>query len=154
MKTAQKNRAVAATENNERSSRSHSVAKIKITSINNETKETLIGSLNLVDLAGSEKVSSVSHNERLTETKNINKSLSCLSNVILALLQKNDHVPYRNSKLTYYLKPCLGGNSKTLMMVNIARFEDCYNESINALRFAASVNQCKVGAIRQNRLHN
>lgn len=27
--------------------------------------------------------------------------------------RKNKHVPYRDSKLTLYLKECLGGNSNT-----------------------------------------
>ena len=47
------------------------------------------GSLNLVDLAGSERLKeSGSQGERLTETKNINKSLANLGNVIMALGSK------------------------------------------------------------------
>jgi len=37
--------------------------------------------------------------DRLKEAQNINKSLSALGDVISALQQRRDHVPYRNSKV-------------------------------------------------------
>lgn len=40
--------------------------------------------------------------------------------MVVALSEKQrDHVPYRHSKLTYLLKDCIGGNSKTLTIANI-----------------------------------
>lgn len=99
---ASANRSVAATKANERSSRSHSVFILKLVGKNATTGEKSEGTLNLVDLAGSERLShSKATGDRLKETQNINKSLSCLGDVIGALGQGKEggHVPYRNSKV-------------------------------------------------------
>lgn len=146
---AQRNRAQAKTYMNERSSRSHAVTKIEISGVNNQTNQRFTATLNLVDLAGSEKARD-SEVVRLTETKNINKSLSTLSNVILAIMQKREHIPYRDSKLTHLLMPSLGGNSKCLMFANISPLNDNYSETLNTLRFASNVISCKVGAAKRN----
>ncbi len=42
--------------------------------------------------------------ERLKETQAINKSLSALSDVFVAISKHQSHVPYRNSKLTFLLQ--------------------------------------------------
>ena len=102
LRRASANRSVAATKANERSSRSHSVFILKLTGQNSTTGEKSEGTLNLVDLAGSERLGhSKAVGDRLKETQNINKSLSCLGDVIGALGQgKDGHIPYRNSKVS------------------------------------------------------
>jgi kinesin family protein C1 len=102
LKTASKNRSVAATKANMRSSRSHSVFILKLVGVNEITGERSEGTLNLVDLAGSERLDhSKAEGARLKETQNINKSLSCLGDVINALgsAKEGAHVPYRNSRV-------------------------------------------------------
>eukprot|EP01133_Synstelium_polycarpum_P012483 gene12483-14651_t len=144
--TATRNRAVAKTLSNERSSRSHSVFQLKMHGKNETTGESRVGLLNLIDLAGSERVASSGvTGDRLKETQAINKSLSSLSDVITALANKEAHIPYRNSKLTYLLQNSLGGNSKTLMFVNISPEGKDVQESISSLRFATKVNSCDIG---------
>lgn len=102
LKHAAANRSVAATKSNERSSRSHSVFILKLVGRNSTTGEVSEGTLNLVDLAGSERLKqSGAEGDRMKETQNINKSLSCLGDVISALGQGKEgaHIPYRNSKV-------------------------------------------------------
>lgn len=148
MRVAKSNRATASTVGNERSSRSHAVTRLQLVGTHRAKSETSIGTINLVDLAGSE---SPKTSTRMEETKKINKSLSELTNVIMALMQRQEHIPYRNSKLTHLLMPCLGGNSKTLMFINVAPFQDCFVESVKSLRFAASVNSCKMSKAKRNK---
>ncbi|KAG6010361.1 hypothetical protein E4U21_006925 [Claviceps maximensis] len=149
LKEAQKNRSVAATKANERSSRSHSVFILKLVGENAATGERCEGTLNLVDLAGSERLKqSQAEGDRMKETQNINKSLSCLGDVIEALGRGSGHIPYRNSKLTHLLQYSLGGNSKTLMFVMVSPMETHLKETLTSLRFATKVHNTHIGTAK------
>ena len=80
---------------------------------------------------------------RAKEAIKINQSLSALGDVFLALRGKQSHIPYRNSKLTFLLQPCLGGDGKTLMFVNVNPDMESAQESVCSLKFAERVNQCE-----------
>ncbi|RYP75716.1 hypothetical protein DL771_002203 [Monosporascus sp. 5C6A] len=152
MKRGGNARAVAATNMNQESSRSHSIFVITVTQKNLETGSSKSGQLFLVDLAGSEKVGKTgASGQTLEEAKKINKSLSALGMVINALTDgRSSHVPYRDSKLTRILQESLGGNSRTTLIINCS--PSSYNdaETLSTLRFgmrAKSIkNKAKVNA--------
>lgn len=133
-------RTIAEHKLNKTSTRSHCIYTLHIECRSRvESSEKVVYSkLNLVDLAGSERTKKTgSEGLTLTEANFINKSLSYMEQVVIALSEKNrEHVPYRQSKLTYYLKDSIGGNSKTLMVANIWPEPDHMEETISTLRFA------------------
>lgn len=108
------------------------------------------GTLNLCDLAGSERLArSHATGDRLKETQAINKSLSALSTVFVALANKQAHVPYRDSKLTYLLQNSFSGSGKTLMIVNLSPTHASQQESLCSLRFAAKVHNTELGEAKR-----
>lgn len=121
LKKARDNRKVAQTAMNSQSSRSHSIYQLKIKAFKDDETCLLDGALNLVDLAGSERADiSKTEGERFKEMTAINQSLTSLGNVISSILKKEQYIPFRNSKLTNILKDFMGGDAKTLMIVNVS----------------------------------
>ncbi|KAL6999776.1 hypothetical protein U1Q18_000932 [Sarracenia purpurea var. burkii] len=112
--------------------------------------ECIRSKLWLVDLAGSERVAKTEvQGERLKETQNINRSLSALGDVISALATKSPHIPFRNSKLTHLLQDSLGGDSKTLMFVQISPNENDLSETLCSLNFASRVRGIELGPAKK-----
>ncbi|BBN70036.1 U3 ribonucleoprotein family protein, partial [Prunus dulcis] len=96
--------------------------------------------LSFVDLAGSERnKKSCSSGSELKEAQSINKSLSALGDVIKALSERSQHIPYRNDKLTMLMSDSLGGNAKTLMFINVSPAESNVDETHCSLLFASRV---------------
>ena len=154
MTTGSTNRAVAATKMNEGSSRSHSVFSITVSLRNTSTFITKVGKLVLVDLAGSEMVKKTNaQGQQLEEAKTINKSLSALGQVINALAcEKQGHIPFRDSKLTRILQDSLGGNSKTVLVVNISASIFDTSETLSTLRFGMRAKGIQT-RVTMNQLH-
>ncbi|GMH79153.1 hypothetical protein TrST_g6968 [Triparma strigata] len=150
MSQGKKYRAVAATNMNDQSSRSHMILSAMVSSwIDGQPRST--GQLYLVDLAGSERVNkSGVQNKELKEAQHINLSLSALGDVMEALDKKSSHVPYRNSKLTYCLQDSLGGNSRTMMIVNVCPSSSSGEESLCAMQFASRVRRITMSAATRN----
>ncbi|CAJ1073379.1 kinesin-like protein KIF15-B [Xyrichtys novacula] len=160
-----RNRRVASTSMNRESSRSHAVFTMTLESKEsiNEVVNIRMSQLNLVDLAGSERQKDT-HTEgsRLKEASSINRSLMCLGQVIMALVDvsngKNRHICYRDSKLTFLLKDSLGGNAKTCIIANVHPGSKCFGETLSTLQFAqrakliknkAIINEDTQGNVRQ-----
>ena len=137
------NRTISEHKLNQGSSRSHCLFMIQLEmkSKIESTEKIMVSKLNFVDLAGSERVKKTgSSGITLKEATYINRSLTFLEQVVVALTERkgraNDHVPYRQSKLTHILKDSIGGNCKTVMVANIWPEEQFLQEILSTLNFA------------------
>ena len=134
------------TVTNETSSRSHAICNFTI-KIEGKRENEEYAKLSLVDLAGSERATETQSNNksRLAEGAEINKSLLALKECIRALdVRKakgnNDqHVPFRNSKLTLVLRDSFLGKAdlcKIIMISCVSPSNHSSNHTINTLRYA------------------
>ena len=153
------NRAVAEHKLNRASSRSHTVFTVSLelrrgvntrraepTGSEAPRQKMLRAKLNLVDLAGSERLDkTLSAGSVAREAQHINKSLSFLEQVIIALGDKRrEHVPYRSSKLTHVLKDSLGGNCRTALVANVWGESAHVEETAGTCEFARRMMQVEI----------
>ena len=84
--------------------------------------------------------------DHFKELKQINLSLSSLGKVISALAQgkKQEHIPYRESKITRLLQDSLGGNTRTTLIATVNSRANYINETISTLKFADRAKQIMV----------
>jgi kinesin family protein 2/24 len=134
------------TVTNETSSRSHAICNFVI-KIESKKEYEEYAKLSLVDLAGSERATETQSNDksRLAEGAEINKSLLALKECIRSLEVRkvkgnNDqHVPFRNSKLTLVLRDSFLGKAnlcKIIMISCVSPSNHSSNHTINTLRYA------------------
>ncbi|XP_026918401.1 kinesin-like protein KIF20B isoform X2 [Acinonyx jubatus] len=145
LKLGIKHQSVAFTKLNNASSRSHSIFTIRILQIEDSEMPRVmrVSELCLCDLAGSERsLKTQNEGERLRETGNINTSLLTLGKCINVLKNSEkskfqQHVPFRESKLTHYFQSFFNGKGKICMIVNISQCYFAYDETLNVLKFSA-----------------
>ena len=134
------------TVTNETSSRSHAICNFTI-KIEGKKEDEEYAKLTLVDLAGSERATETQSNNksRLAEGAEINKSLLALKECIRALDARktkgnsDQHVPFRNSKLTLVLRDSFLGKAnlcKIIMISCVSPSNHSSNHTINTLRYA------------------
>ena len=142
LRAGDESRAVRHTEMNDYSSRSHTIFQIVLETTNPTNPDAVTRSkLNLVDLAGSEKwnIHSFMGDAHAAELSNINLSLTVLRRCMEALSKPNtkqQHVPYRDSKLTRLLQDSIGGTAKTRLLCMMSPVAANAEESQATLRFA------------------
>ncbi|XP_036869248.2 kinesin-like protein KIF20B isoform X1 [Manis javanica] len=146
LKLGIKHQSVAFTKLNNASSRSHSIFTIRILQIEEDSempRVIRVSELSLCDLAGSERsMKTQNEGERLRETGNINTSLLTLGKCINVLKNSEkskfqQHVPFRESKLTHYFQSFFNGKGKICMIVNISQCCFAYDETLSVLKFSA-----------------
>ncbi|KAF7233401.1 hypothetical protein EG68_03913 [Paragonimus skrjabini miyazakii] len=157
-----KRRKVTATKLNVESSRSHHIIRIQLVLNNLFDKTKRNSSLILCDLAGSESAERIEASGEIhIETGYINKSLVTLARVFEVLRRRNQNyqsigsnnpipAPYRDSKLTHLLKPCLGGQAKCVLIITISGETSSIDRSLKALEFGQQAMQISLGPARPN----
>uniref|UniRef100_A0A663EEH3 Kinesin family member 20B n=1 Tax=Aquila chrysaetos chrysaetos TaxID=223781 RepID=A0A663EEH3_AQUCH len=145
LKLGLKHQSIASTKLNTCSSRSHSIFTVKILKIEDSgvPRVTRVNELSMCDLAGSERCTKTrNEGDRLKESGNINTSLLILGKCINALKncqqsKLQQHIPFRESKLTHFLQGFFSGKGKVYMIVNISQCASVYDETLNVLKFSA-----------------
>ena len=139
-KLAAKFRHTSNTEFNDRSSRSHCIFSFQL-KLTGKDGRIIRSTLNIIDLAGSERISKSQNKDEKTrkEAICINLSLHSLSTVLNSIALKANHIPYRDSKLTHFLKDSLNENYNILLLLHISPHIKDLQETISTLQFGERI---------------
>ncbi|XP_059482366.1 chromosome-associated kinesin KIF4 [Neocloeon triangulifer] len=137
-------RRVSETLGNEKSSRSHAIFSLHLRRFNREEESETRSLIHLVDLAGSEAVGKAGNQGSLKqEGISINQGLLALSNCIRAVIQKNQHIPVRNTALTNVLQDTLKGQCLLALIACVSPSSKDEQETAQTLRFAQAFHKIK-----------
>lgn len=138
------NRITKSTSLNDVSSRSHAILRISVIKHDLSDGSSYPARIDFCDLAGSESAyKSMASSDTLREAGFINKSLLHLREVINYLGRRkrnsgNRHLMYRNSNLTKLLYDSLGGNSNSLLLLNVSPHAYNSMETVATLKFGTT----------------
>ncbi|CAL5376267.1 unnamed protein product [Camellia sinensis] len=131
-------RQIGETALNETSSKSHQIIRLTIES--SAWQFSVKDYLSTLTAAIERASQSLSVGTRLKEGCHINRSLLTLGTVICKLSAqrkgRNEHVPFRDSKLTRILQSSLGGNARTAIIRTMSPARSHVEQSRNTLLFA------------------
>ena len=139
-KLAAKFRHTSSTEYNDRSSRSHCIFSFQL-KLTGKDGRIIRSTLHIIDLAGSERISKTQNKDEKLRKESIciNLSLHSLSTVLNSIALKANHIPYRDSKLTHFLKDSLNENYNILLLLLVSPNVKDLGETISTLQFGERI---------------
>jgi hypothetical protein len=132
------------TDINETSSRSHLLFQLVFELVKDGQRR--IGRMLFVDLAGSERVANIHMTEPLyEEALFINESLKYLGYIIRWLAAGHEHsgINFNLNRVTSLLRDYIGGQSQTLMFINMSPSEYDLEATQDSLKFAEETGRIK-----------
>lgn len=146
-KIARSHRKTANTIKNQSSSRSHAIFKISMKGISRETDKIIESDILMLDCAGQENFYDLRNDTknqiRRYEMSSINRAYSGLASVIQCLKEGDEFVNFRNSKLTFLLKPYLTGCARTLIIATTSQDRKCLATSKSIYKVINLANRIK-----------
>jgi hypothetical protein len=133
--TASDIRKVAATRQNDRSTRSHLIATFRVQGVTGQGVR-FDSLFNLGDLSGSERVNkSGVEGKEFEQAVNINLDLHTLRTVVLRIKEKG-FPSFRENSLTRLLQNSIEGNCKTRIIFAVRTEPESLNDTVGTLQFA------------------
>nr|CUU99069.1 hypothetical transcript [Hymenolepis microstoma] len=148
----------AQSKSNSQSSKSHIIIQITLSSINRVDNQKKASSFILCDLASSDSMEEIAFDEKQhSEASFVNKSLISLYRVFDALRKRSTQtglvIPFRDSILTHFLKPCLVGQAKCVLIITASSEQKHLERTLKALEFGQCAMQIALGRpLKNNRI--